>query len=272
MREKLKFLFFGDLIGRPGRALFQKWANKLKEQFKADAIIINGENSADNGRGITPSIAQSFFDAGASAITSGNHIWFHKNVHNYLDEESRIIRPANYPSSCPGKGYTVFEVEGHSVALLNLQGRVFMHDDLDCPFRTAESLYSLLRSKAQIIFVDFHAEATSEKQGLGYFLDGKVSGVVGTHTHVQTADEKILPNGTAYITDLGFSGNKYSMLGLKKEPIIDKFLTQMPHRFVVELKGPFVINGVCIEVDTNTGKASKIERIRIEDDNLQLIE
>lgn len=268
MADRLRFLFLGDVVGRPGRAMFQKWARKLQEQHKIDAIIVNGENSTDMGKGITAKIIKFFLHNGASAITTGNHIWFARDVYTALDEQPEILRPANFPSACPGKGYYIFTVEGHSVAILNLQGRVFMHEHVDCPFRTAESLLTFLKDKADIIFVDFHAEATSEKQGMGLFLDGKISGMVGTHTHVQTADEKILPKGTAYITDLGFAGAKYSMLGMKKEEILRKFLTQMPSRFTVDLAGPMVMTGVWIEVETSSGKAVHIERVHVLDEEI----
>ncbi len=268
--NKLRFLFLGDLIGKPGRALFKKWAYTLREQYKIDAIILNGENSADNGRGITPEVADFFFENGASVITTGNHIWAQKTILNYINEEEHLIRPANFPSSCPGKGYSFFQVQGHTVAVLNLQGRVFMHEHLNCPFKTAESLLPLLVSKTNIIFVDIHAEATSEKQGMGFFLDGKVSGVYGTHTHVQTADEKILPQGTSYISDLGFSGSYFSMLGMRKEPILERFLTQMPIKFFVEQNGPMVMTGIWVEVDTQTGRSTEIERILVLDKEIHL--
>lgn len=236
MQNKLRIIFLGDLVGQPGRAMFEKWARRTKEKYKADAMIVNGENSADNGRGITPQIASFFLSHGADAITTGNHVWAHKNVHEHLNDNDKLLRPANFPHTCPGKGYTFINVNGHQVAVVSLQGRVFMHDLIDCPFRTIESMMPLLNSKTKTVFVDFHAEATSEKQGMGFFLDGKVTGVFGTHTHVQTADERVLPKGTAYITDLGFAGSMNSMLGMRKEAIIEKLVKQMPVRFSVELK------------------------------------
>lgn len=264
----MRIMFFGDLVGKPGRAMFQKWMPRLKKQYKIDSIVINGENAADNGKGITPTIADFLLESGVSIITTGNHIWAHKNIYGYLDRETRIIRPANFHSSCPGVGYAIFEVEKTSVAIINLQGRIFMRDPLDCPFRVAESLLSLLQAKTNIIFVDFHAEATSEKEGLGFFLDGRVSAVLGTHTHVQTADERILPQGTGYITDLGFAGSINSMLGMRKNEIINKLVTQMPTRFIVETSGLMTITGVWLEIDTDSGKTTRIERFNIVDDEI----
>lgn len=270
MSTGLRFLFLGDLVGRPGRAMFQKWIKPLKEKYAIDAVILNGENCADNGRGITKKDADFFLEYGANAITTGNHIWSQKETALFIHDYKTIARPANYPSMCPGKGYVLIEVRGYSVAIINVQGRIFMHEHLDCPFRAVESLLLFLKTKTPIIFIDMHAEATSEKQCMGHFVDGKVSGIVGTHTHVQTADEKILPKGTAYITDLGFSGALYSSLGMRKEEIIAKFITQMPHRFVVDEEGPFGMYGVVIEVDPQTGKAESIERISIIDSELTL--
>jgi metallophosphoesterase (TIGR00282 family) len=185
-----------------------------------------------------------------------------------MGECPQLIRPANYPAVCPGKGYALCEVRGHTVAVMNLQGRTFMAQELDCPFRAADSLLTFLRSKTNIIFVDFHAETTSEKQGMAFYLDGRVSGVYGTHTHVQTADEMILPGGTSYITDLGFAGAKYSMLGMSKEPVLHKFLTQMRAKFTVELTGPMVMNGIWVEVDASSGKTLTIERFKVIDEEI----
>lgn len=270
MSTNLRFLFLGDLVGRPGRSMFQKWISPLKEKHRIDAVILNGENCADNGRGIAKKDADFFFEHGANAITTGNHIWAQKETALFLHDYKNVVRPANYPSMCPGKGYTIIDIRGFSIAIVNIQGRIFMHEHLDCPFRTIESLLLFLKTKTNIIFIDIHAEATSEKQCMGFFVDGKVSGVVGTHTHVQTADEKILPGGTAYITDLGFSGALYSSLGMRKDEIIAKFVTQMPHRFMVDEVGPFGMYGVIIEVDAESGKAQSIERISVIDSELTL--
>jgi metallophosphoesterase (TIGR00282 family) len=265
MANTLRFIFLGDLVGQAGRSIFQKYSSILRTKYKADALIVNGENSADSGRGIRPHDAEFFFEHGVDLITTGNHIWAQKDIFAYLDREPRLLRPANFPSSCPGKGYAFVEIKGHTVGFMNVQGRVFMHELLDCPFRAAESLVLLLKSKTNMIFLDFHAETTSEKQGMSYFLDGKVSGVFGTHTHVQTADERILPQGTAYISDLGYAGALNSMLGMKKDVILRRFLTQMPQKFEVETEGPLVMHGIVVEVDTKTGKAISIERIKVLD-------
>lgn len=268
--ETLRFIFFGDLVGEPGVAMFKKWAPKLQEKHRVDAIVVNGENSFKNGRGIAPESVKELQEAGASVITSGNHVWSNKKIYSIFEGNNEVLlRPANYPSSCPGRGYALIEVNGHRVAVINLQGRVFMHEDLDCPFRTVETLLSFIKSKTDIIFIDFHAEATSEKQAMLHFLDGKVTGLYGTHTHVQTADEQITPQGTSYISDLGFSGAKYSALGVSSKIILDRFLTQMPNHFKVEKKGPMIMNGVFVEVDAKTGKALKIERIKIVDEEIE---
>lgn len=266
----LRFLYLGDIIGKPGQALIDKWVRQLKEKHKAHAVFVNGENAANNGKGIIPKIAQGFFDAGVTAISTGNHIWAHKEIYSYLDENPNIIRPANFPAGVPGKGFTLLNIEGHTVALVNLQGRAFMADHIDCPFRTIESLLTFLSHKTSLIFVDFHAEATAEKACLAYYLDGKVSAVVGTHTHVPTADERVLPKGTAFITDLGSCGPINSSIGMRLEQMIQRALSQMPIRGEIENKGPFVISGVLISIDSSTGKAVSIERIKVVDDQLQL--
>jgi 2',3'-cyclic-nucleotide 2'-phosphodiesterase len=266
MKKKLRFLFIGDVVGEPGKALFAKWVPRLKEKFNIDAVIVNGENSAKNGRGLMPHDFEFFKESGASVVTTGNHIWAHKKIVQYIQENETLLRPANYPSGAPGKGYVVFDIEGIPVAVINVAGRVFMKENLDCPFRAVESLLTYLKGKAKIIFVDFHAEATSEKKVLGFYFDGKLSGVVGTHTHVQTADERILPNGTGFISDLGFIGATNSALGVNKSIVTEHFITQMPNAFKVETTGPFSINGAWMEIDIETGKALHIERVSIIDD------
>lgn len=265
--EKLRVLLIGDVVGVTGRVMFQKHIARLKQEHAIDAIIVNGENSA-RGRGITSKIAHFFKHNGANVVTTGNHIWHDKEIYHYLTQHDDVLRPANFPSVAPGVGYTTFACKNYSIGVVNMQGRVFMREHLDCPFRSMESVLTYLRSRTNIIFVDFHAETTSEKMAMGHFLDGRVSGVVGTHTHVQTADERILPNGTAFITDLGMVGSLNGMLGMKKEPIIENFLTQMPVKFVVDKAAPAVMSGVWIEVDAATGKALKIERVRVVDNDI----
>ena len=266
MKKGLKFLFIGDLVGDPGIALFQKWIPQLKEKHAIDAIIVNGENAAKNGIGITPQNIEAIKKAGADIITTGNHAWDQKSVYQVLQERNDVLRPINYPAECPGKGYTFFQVQNLTVAIINLHGRVFIRDMLDCPFRAIESLLSFVKHKTNIIFIDFHAEATSEKKVMGFFLDGKISGIYGTHTHVQTADEQILPLGTSYITDLGCCGALNSVIGMQYEGAVKKFMVHQKFgKFIVEHRGPMVFCGVMVEIDAETGKSLKIERIRIVD-------
>lgn len=267
---RLRVLLIGDVMGAPGRIMFQKHIDQLRAKNNIDAVIVNGENSDARGRGITPRIVKFFKHNGADVVTSGNHIWANKEIYNYLAENNDLLRPANYPSAAPGVGVTMFKCKEHVIAVINLIGRVFMKDLVDCPFRTAESILTYLKGKTNIIFVDMHAETSAEKIAMGFFLDGRVSGVVGTHTHVQTADERILPKGTGFITDLGMTGAYNSMIGMKKEPIIQHFITQMPTRFVVEESAPVIMTGVWIEVDTATGMAIAIERIKVIDEEIHL--
>ena len=268
--NNLRILFFGDIIGKSGRALFQKHIGRLRLEYNADAVLINGENSSSFGRGISSRIMKFFRHNGVDVVTSGNHIWHNREIYSYWDQNTDLLRPANYPSGCPGIGVTTFDCKGKTIGVINLQGRVFMRDHVECPFKTAESILTYLKTKTNIILVDFHAEATSEKMGLAYFLDGQVSSFVGTHTHVQRADERILPGGTAYITDLGMSGSLNSMIGMVKEPVIRRLINQMPVKFTVDTRPPFVLSGVCIEVDMDTGKSVAIQRISIIDDQMQI--
>lgn len=265
----IRVLLLGDIVGAPGRAMLQKHIQHIKRQYAINAVIVNGENSA-NGRGITPKIMRFFKHNGVDVVTSGNHIWQKKEIYSYLIEHRDLLRPLNFPASCPGTGVTTFQCEGYTVGVINLQGRVFMKELVSCPFRAAETALSYLHSRTNIIFVDMHAETSAEKNGIGVFLDGKVTAVVGTHTHVQTADNRILPNGTAYITDLGMAGSLDSMIGMKKELLLQHMLTQMPIRFEVSNQPPFVLSGVWVEVDVTTGKPTAIERVYIVDELLQV--
>jgi len=262
---QLRILFLGDLVGSTGRAIFHKHIGRLREEYRVDAIIVNGENSA-HGRGITPAIMGFFKNHGVDVVTSGNHIWARQEIISYFADHKDLLRPINFPQSTPGSGLTTFLCKGYEIGVINVQGRVFMREYLSCPFRAMDSALTFFKGKTSLIFVDVHAEATSEKLGLAFYLDGRVSGVVGTHTHVQTADERILPGGTAYITDLGMAGSLNSMIGMKKEAIIQNFITQMPTRFVVDTSMPVIMTGACITVDTDTGKALAIERIKVIDD------
>jgi metallophosphoesterase (TIGR00282 family) len=250
----------GDVVGEAGRRGLARVLPALAAAEEADLVVVNGENSA-GGLGITTKTAQEIFNAGADFITTGNHVWRKKEVFDYLDMEPRIVRPANYPTGAPGKGSGLVETAGGlPVGILNLQGRVFM-DPIECPFRVALEEVERLRARASIIFVDFHAEATSEKMALGWYLDGKVSAVIGTHTHVQTSDERILPGGTAYISDAGMTGPLDSVIGMQREPVLKRFLTGLPQPFEVASKG-VEIQGVLIDIEEGSGRATAIRRIR----------
>jgi metallophosphoesterase (TIGR00282 family) len=265
--KTVRVLFIGDVVGVTGRDLFVKHKEALKNQYRPDVIVVNGENSSNHGRGITPKIAQFFLDQGVSVITTGNHVWYAQDIYPYLDGHTNVLRPANFPTGVPGVGISIISVLEYKVAIVNLQGRVFMKEHVDCPMRAADSIITYLSDKTKIILIDYHAEATSEKLALAYYLDGRISGLVGTHTHVQTADARILPKGTAYITDLGMVGSLNSMLGMKKEPVIHHFLTQLPAKFIVDDTSPFVLSGAYIEIDAQTGHGVAIERIYIVDEH-----
>uniref|UniRef100_A0A7C5V116 TIGR00282 family metallophosphoesterase n=1 Tax=Caldicellulosiruptor owensensis TaxID=55205 RepID=A0A7C5V116_9FIRM len=253
----MRFLAIGDVVGKPGRNILKNTLSKLKENYRVDVVIANCENAA-GGNGLTKKVADELFSIGIDVMTMGNHVWANKEIFSFIENETRIIRPANYPEgTTPGRGYNVFEKNNIKFAIINLCGRVFM-ENLDCPFRKIDEI--LKKIDCRIIIVDLHAEATSEKIALGFYVDGRVSCVYGTHTHVQTADEKILPNGTAYITDIGMTGPYDSVLGVDKDIVIQKFTTLLPVRFEVA-KGKAQFNGIVFEVDNNTGKAVSIERI-----------
>ncbi len=270
MKSTIRVLMLGDAVGVPGRMMLQKHLASLQQQYSIDATIVNGENSHNNGRGITSRIVESFVHNGIDVITTGNHIWDQNEIYDYLRNNTNVIRPINFPAECPGSGFTTFNCNGYLVAVVNVQGRVFMKENLDCPFKAMDTILSYLKHKTNIILVDMHAEATAEKMCLGYYLDGKVSCVVGTHTHVATADERILPNSTAYVTDLGMAGSLNSSIGMKKEMMIERFKSQMPNKFIVETEPPFMMTGIWVEIDTQTGKAIQINRIKVIDENLQV--
>jgi metallophosphoesterase (TIGR00282 family) len=256
----MKILFIGDTVGSAGRAIVKHHLKSLQQQFSVDLTILNCENAAA-GFGITPRIADEFFDWGIDVLTSGNHIWDKKEIIPYLNENSRILRPANYPPGNPGRGAAILKARnGIEVAVLNLQGRVFMVP-IDDPFRTADAELAKIPSHIKVIFVDMHAEATSEKVAMGWYLDGRVSAVIGSHTHVPTADESILPKGAAYQTDAGMTGPFDSILGVMREEVIRRFLTQIPVKFDTASQDAR-LNGVLIDVDPETGKARTIERIQ----------
>ena len=260
----MKILFVGDIVGEPGRKIVERVLPRVLQQHKIDCVIVNGENAAA-GFGITPKIVEQLFKAGVDVITGGNHIWDKKEIITFINDEPRLLRPANYPSEVPGRGSIVLTVDTQDsgfekIGILHLVGRVFMSPS-DCPFKTADAEIGKIRSETSTILVDFHGEATSEKRALGWYLDGRVSAVVGTHTHIQTADEEVLPGGTAYITDVGMTGPTRSVIGIEKEIAIKKFLTQMPHRFETA-EGPTVLSGVIIETATS-GISRSIQRLQI---------
>ncbi len=256
----MKLLFIGDIVGAPGRKAVKELLPGLRLRHDLDVIVANGENSA-GGNGITPETAADIFAAGVDIITCGDHLWDHREVIDLLNGESRFVRPINYPLGTPGQGSTLLERDGlPPVGIINAQGRVFMRGELENPFLAVEAERKRLAPKASVILVDFHAEATSEKIAMGRMLDGKVSAVVGTHTHVQTADEIILPGGTAFLCDVGFTGPHDSVLGRDWEPVVQKFLTSQPHRFPVA-KSRILLQGVVIKVDGATGQAMVVERV-----------
>jgi metallophosphoesterase (TIGR00282 family) len=249
----------GDVVGRPGRDCVRDLLLRVIENYQIDLSIANGENLA-SGTGFNEKTANELFSYGVDLLTMGNHVWDKKEAIAYIERDKRIVRPVNYPPGTPGQGFTTLSVKGVKVAVINASGRVFM-PALDCPFRTVEAAVRQVAQDTEVIIVDFHAEATSEKIAMGRYLDGHVSAVIGTHTHVQTADERILSEGTAYITDVGMTGPYESVLGVEPETVLTKFLTQMPVRFEVVGKGPVQFNAVVVDIDENTGKCSQILRI-----------
>jgi 2',3'-cyclic-nucleotide 2'-phosphodiesterase len=261
----MRILFVGDVVGSPGRDMIKEYVPKLKEKYRPTVTIINGENAA-GGRGITEDIYRSFLEVGAQAVTLGNHSWDNRDIFEFIDKAKYLVRPANFPEDVPGTGITYLKINQDEVAIINLQGRTFM-PAIDCPFKKADELIEEARKRTPIIFVDFHAEATSEKQAIGWYLDGRVSVVVGTHTHVQTADERILPAGTAYISDVGMTGPYDGILGVERDVVIKRFLTNLPGRFEVPKTGRTQLSAVLIEIDKKSGNAKKIERILINDDH-----
>jgi len=247
-------LAIGDIIGRPGRRTVYELLPSLQEQYRLDLVTANAENVA-GGLGVTPSTAGELLNAGVDVLTSGNHIWAQKEIIPCLDSDMPILRPLNYPPSVPGRGYII----NGRVMVVNLIGRTFM-SNFDCPFRAMDKLLGDLENKPPVIIVDFHAEATSEKMAMGRYLDGRVSAVLGTHTHVGTIDAQLLPRGTAYVTDIGMTGPIDSIIGDDTEMVLERFLTIIPHRLSVG-RGKTMLNAVMVEVDNKTGKAKRIERI-----------
>ncbi|TDL83262.1 TIGR00282 family metallophosphoesterase [Peribacillus frigoritolerans] len=261
----MKLLFVGDVVGSPGREMIKEYLPKLKRKYRPSLTIVNGENAA-HGKGITEKIYHELNQAGAQVVTMGNHTWDKREIFEFIDNYPNLIRPANFPVGTPGKGITYITCDGKEIAVINLQGRTFLAP-IDCPFKKADELIEEAKKRTSIIFVDFHAEATSEKQAMGWYLDGKVTAVVGTHTHVQTADERILDQGTAFITDVGMTGPYDGILGVERDAVIKRFLTSLPVRFEVT-EGKAQLSAVVIDVQDKTGKAVKIDRILINDDHM----
>ena len=255
----MNLLFLGDIVGSPGRRAVEELLYRVVDRHLIDLVVANAEN-ASGGIGITPPVADQLLNMGIDLITSGNHIWKHKDIIPYLEDTDRLVRPANYPPDTPGRGYAILETAiGEKVVVINLEGRVFM-SPLECPFRTVDAVLALIPPEVKIILVDMHAEATSEKLAMGWYLDGRVSAVVGTHTHVQTADERLLPQGTAYITDVGMTGPLNSVIGMKTEVILERFLTQRPQPFKVASHN-IQLQGVVLKFDAQ-GHAQEIIRVQ----------
>ena len=255
----LNILFLGDIVGEPGRRAVIELLPRIREREAIDFVIVNGENSA-NGRGITPKISIDLLRAGAAVITTGDHVWDQKEIIGYIPTEPRLLRPLNYPSDAPGQGSVVLDTAKGKVAVVNVQGRTFTSPALENPFRAMDAEIARLREETPVIFVDVHAETTSEKVSMGRFLDGRVSAVVGTHTHVQTADEQVFPGGTAFLCDAGFCGPSESCLGRDIQAIIGRFWTSMPVSFPIA-KGEVRLHGAIVEIDPATGKAQSIRRL-----------
>lgn len=256
----MNVLMVGDVFGEPGRAALHKLLPRLRQEHAVDLAVVNVENAA-GGYGVAPQMVREFLDDGADVLTSGNHIWDRKEIIPFIGKENLLLRPANFPPGVPGSGFITVKAGPHRVAVLNLMGRIFMHP-IDCPFRAADALVPELRRDTPIVLVDMHAEATSESVAMGWYLDGRVSAVVGTHRHVQTADERVLPGGTAYITDLGMTGPVDSVIGVDKDLVIRRFLTQMPVKLEAA-KGPAALHGALVVVDPDSGRAASIRRLRV---------
>jgi len=256
----MKVIIIGDVVGKPGRQILRESLRQLKAQHEAEFVVANVENAAD-GAGVVPKVGDEILSAGVDVMTSGNHIYDKKEVIAYIENQPRLLRPANYAAETPGRGLWMGSTDaGTPVAVVNVQGRIFM-PPTDCPFRTADRLLAEIGGRARVVIIDHHAEATSEKQAMGRYLDGRVSVVVGTHTHVQTADEQIFAGGTAYITDLGMTGPYDSIIGVQSHLVINRFLRGMPTRFVTATEGAKLC-GVVVEIDERTGKSLSIERLQ----------
>lgn len=260
----MRILFIGDIFGSPGRNVVADHVEDIVRREKVSLVIANAENAA-GGFGITPGIADDLFDLGIAVLTSGNHIWDKREIYDYLDRHPRLLRPANYPADCPGKGVYVDRTKtGVAYAVVNLQGRTYL-PAIECPFRTADRLLAEIGADVKVRFVDFHAEVTSEKMAMGWYLDGRVSAVIGTHTHVPTADTRLLPGGTAYQTDVGMTGPYDSVIGVDKDLVLKRFLTYMPNRMEVA-RGRVEFHAVIVDVEDATGRATAVRRLTLAGD------
>ncbi|MCH5586417.1 TIGR00282 family metallophosphoesterase [Shimazuella sp. AN120528] len=260
----MRLLMIGDIVGKVGQDTLRTYLPELRQTYQPDVVVVNGENAAINGRGITRDIYRGFLSLGIDCVTMGNHTWGQSEIFDFIEDEERIIRPANYPEGTPGRGYTIISTTKGKVVIINLMGRTYAASSLDCPFRTADNILNRISGNPYIL-VDMHAETTSEKQALTWYLDGRVSAVVGTHTHVQTADERILPKGTGYLTDIGMTGPYNGVIGMEVDAVVRRFVTQLPVRFEVSKEG-FMLQGVLIDFDTSNKRTKKMKRIRIDND------
>ncbi|MCX7797304.1 MAG: TIGR00282 family metallophosphoesterase [Melioribacter sp.] len=263
----INILFIGDIVGKPGLDIVNMWLPSLQKNYKADVTIVNGENVSD-GKGCTEKEAQQLFNLGVHVITGGNHIWDKHQSQEYLKKDARVLRPLNYPKGTFGNGYYIVNSSKGKVAVINLQGRAFMAT-IDCPFRTSDWIIPKIKQETNVIIIDFHAEATAEKVALAHYLDGKVSAIIGTHTHVQTSDERIFPNGTGYITDCGMTGPYDSVIGMKTDAAINRFLYQTPQKYQTATDNVH-LSGVFLKVDSVTGKTIEIERIFLPEFNKKI--
>jgi len=261
----MKIVFIGDIVGSVGRKALKAILPRIKQLHPGAILIANGENAAA-GRGITAAIAKEFYEWGIHGLTMGNHTWDQKEIFDFIDGDERMVRPANFPPGTPGRGHTVIKVKDKELLIVNLQGRTFL-PPIDCPFRKVDDLLEAAKKKHKYILVDFHAEATSEKIAMGWHLDGRVSAVVGTHTHVQTNDNRVFPAGTAYVTDVGMTGPRDGILGMERTAVLQKFKTQLPVRFVTD-EGKWHLHAVVIELHENTGLAKNIQLLRFDEDQV----
>ena len=260
----MRILFIGDIVGKIGRNAISTYLPKLKQEYRPTVSIVNAENAA-HGKGLTEKIYKQLLREGVDFMTMGNHTYGQREIYEFIDEAKRMVRPANFPSEAPGVGMRIIQINDIKLAIINLQGRAFMQD-IDDPFKKADELVKEAQNVTPYIFLDFHAETTSEKNAMGWYLDGRVRAVVGTHTHIQTSDNRILPSGTGYITDVGMTGFYDGILGINRDEVIERFITSLPQRHVVPDNGRSVLSGVIIDIDKN-GKTTNIERILINDDN-----